>query len=141
MLPDSAPSPPARLAPALLAWERVPKWEGVLKARLAGPRCLVRPCRSATDVLALAPRLPGSVLVLDFDPHPAATLLLLGELQARRLALHPIVVASSEWRELEWAAREAGAVAWCLASESPDRLVGLCQRWLPPPSQVAASTS
>ncbi|MFM8289865.1 MAG: hypothetical protein ACKOGA_24505 [Planctomycetaceae bacterium] len=138
MPPALNSSSTARLAPGLLVWERAPKWEGVLKARLAGPHCLVRPCRSVTDVLALAPRMPGSVLLVDFDPHPAGALQLLGELQARRLSLHPIAVARAEWRDLEWPAREAGVVAWCPATEPPESVVALCARWLPPPSQIAA---
>lgn len=133
------PSSRVRLAPAILVWERQSHWERVLKSRLAGPHCLVRPCRSAADVWSLSSRAPGSVVVIDFDAQPAAVLQFLAEVQLSRIPLAPLLIASPEWADLEWVAREAGAVGWYPPGELPEPLVQLCQQWLAPPSRVRGS--
>src|SRR6516165_9542027 len=96
--------PMSPLAPAVLVLEKAPRWESELKRRISGPQLLVRPCRSAEDVLSLCRQMPGSVVVIDFDAGVAEGLRLLEALDARRLRAVPVVVASRELDELEWPA-------------------------------------
>ena len=123
-------------APAILVFEKSPCWEAELKRRLASPLVLVRPCRSAQDVLALCRQVPGSVAVVDFAAGIADGLRLVEALIALRLRISPVVIASRETEELEWPARDLGAVNFVNDRIGGDKLADICRRML---NQFAAS--
>lgn len=100
----------SRFAPAVVVYEREPRFEPDLKRLLASRELLVRPCRSTNDVIALCGRMPGSVLVIDLEVSAAEVLRLLERLTLGRLGARPVVVAGPGFGSLEWAFREAGAV-------------------------------
>lgn len=118
----TASPPSSRFTPALLILERSPRLEPDLKNLLANPDLLVRPCRSPRDVLELSSKMRGSVVVMDFDASPAETLRLLEHLSHGRHDARPVVLASPEWGELEWAVRDAGAIHF-LPRSTPIRCV------------------
>jgi len=123
------------LAPAVVVFEKSPRWESELKRRLAGPRLLVRPCRSAADVLALCRQISGSVVVVDFAAGAAEGLRLLESLSRRKLPASAVVIASGDNDELEWLARELGAAAFVSELIGGDLLAEICRRLLPPETQ------
>ena len=117
-------------APAIIVFEKSPRWESELKRRFDQQQVLVRPCRSANDALALCRQAPGSVVVADFAAGPADVLRLLESLMGLRTAAYPVVVASIETAALEWPARDLGAVEFVTDRINGDLLAGLCRRIL-----------
>jgi ActR/RegA family two-component response regulator len=118
------------LAPAVLVLEKTPRWESELKRRIAGPDLLVRPCRSAADVLNLCQQVPGSVVVIDFTAGAADGLRLLERLDRQRRHALRIVVATTAQLDLEWPARELGAAAFVTDTIGGAALARLCLRLL-----------
>ena len=119
------------LAPAILVYEKRPRWEAELKRSLVGKRTLVRPCRSVADLLALCRAMPGSVAVIDIEVGGGTVLHALDQAQRERLALFPIVIAPDYADDLEWPLRELGIVA-LLPDRAPcGELSRACRRWLP----------
>ncbi len=125
------------LAPAVLILERSPQWESELKRRLSGPRLLVRPCRSAADVLHLCRKIPGGVVVIDFAAGPADGLQLLEALARLRSGIMAIVIAPRSLAELEWPARELGAVEFIADAIGGAALARLCRRFVGDAAGVA----
>ena len=118
------------LAPAVLVFEKTPRWESELKRRMSSTQLLVRPCRSAADVLHLCRQMPGSVVVVDFAAGAAEGLRLLEAIDSRRLRSLAVVVASTALQELEWPAREMGAVGFVADTIGGAALAALCRRLL-----------
>jgi DNA-binding NtrC family response regulator len=129
------------LAPAVLVFEKAPRWESELKRRLSSTQLLVRPCRSPADVLHLCRQMPGSVVVIDFSAGAAEGLRLLESLESRRLRALPVVVASTALEELEWPARELGAAGFVAETIGGAALAALCRRMLvvPPSGGLTAA--
>ncbi|MBS0261239.1 MAG: hypothetical protein JSS02_04725 [Planctomycetes bacterium] len=128
------------LAPALIVYEKSPRWESELKRRFGVHDILIRPCRSAADVLALCRQAPGSVIVADFDVGPADVLRLLESLVRRRARVYPVVIGSAETAELEWPARDLGAVAFLPNRLPGERLAQVCRRILGTPRRSEGMT-
>lgn len=125
----------SRFPPAILVYEKKPRWEAELKRRFSGSRGLVRPCRSVSDVLTLAAAMPGSILVLDFDSGIVDCLRILEQALVRRLTTWAIVLADRPTADLEWPARELGARGFLKSPISGDDLAQHCRRlWNQPAS-------
>ena len=118
------------LAPAIFVFEKSPRWESELKRRSRNGRVLVRPCRTAADVIALARQVPGSVVVLDLAAGAAEGLQLLEALFRLRAGIFPVVIASRVTQDLEWPARELGAAHFTTDSISGEVLADICRRFL-----------
>jgi DNA-binding NarL/FixJ family response regulator len=118
------------LAPAVLVFEKAPRWEAELKRRLSGRDLLVRPCRSASDVVAFCRLMPGSVVVNDFAAGAAEGLRLLEALMRQRLRAFVVVVASRDLGELEWPARELGAAQFISETIGGEGFAQNCRRLL-----------
>jgi ActR/RegA family two-component response regulator len=118
------------LAPAIFVFEKAPRWEAELKRRLADRQVLVRPCRSAIDVLALCRQAPGSVAVVDFAAGIADGLRLVEALAGLRMGISPVVICSRETDELDWPARELGAAEFVTDRIGGDALAAICRRML-----------
>ncbi len=116
------------LSPALFVYEKRPRWESELKRELAGKGLHVRPCRSPADVLELAARMPGCVLVIDLACGPADGLQLLGQLVGRRIEARAVLISQPGLADLEWPARELGVSAILPETVSGTDLAGLCLR-------------
>jgi DNA-binding NarL/FixJ family response regulator len=120
------------LAPAIFVFEKSPRWDAELKRRLANHQVLVRPCRSAQDLLALCRQAPGSVAVIDFAAGIAEGLRLVESLAGLALAIAPVVIGSRETEDLEWPARELGAAGFVTDRIGGDALADICRRLLLP---------
>jgi len=118
------------LAPAVLVFEKAPRWECELKRRISTPQLLVRPCRSAADVVNLCRQIPGSVVVIDFAAGAAEGLRLLEALVSLRLRTLPVVIAAAPLADLEWPTRELGAVGFVAETIGGSPLAALCRRLL-----------
>lgn len=118
------------LAPAVIVFERSPRWEAELKRRLSAPQQLVRPCRSPADAAQLCRKSPGSVVVIDLAAGAADCLRLLGELNNFRPSPFPVVIGSRESVDLEWPARELGAAEFVTDLVGGEALAGICRRAL-----------
>jgi ActR/RegA family two-component response regulator len=116
------------LAPAILVFERRPRWEAELKRNVAADGLLVRPCRSAADLLELCKAMPGSALVIDLDVGDAVALRCLELALLQRLETSAIIVAPLDSCELEWPFRELGAMAVVAESIRGEELAELCRR-------------
>ena len=121
-----------QFCPGIVIWERRPRWEAEFKRRLAHEDVLIRVCRVAADVERTCAALPGSVLLID---------LVVGELDSLRLlaasslwlpAPLPVIVSPPDLAELEWAARELGALEFQVEPVNASRLVALCAAQLSP---------
>lgn len=117
--------------PAVIVFEKSPRWEAELKRRLADDTLRVRPCRSSADALELCRQAPGSAIVLDLAAGAADVLQLLEALLRQRLPARPIVVSPAETAELEWPARELGAIAYVTDRIGGDALAEICRQALP----------
>jgi DNA-binding NtrC family response regulator len=122
----------SKLAPAVIVLERRPCWESELKRRLSPEGILVRPCRALSDLLHMVRQMPGSAAVIDLGTEPSSGLSMLQNLVATRLPVSPVVIAAESDRDIEWAARELGAVGFFSESVSGDELAGICRRLLSP---------
>jgi len=118
----------SHFAPAILVFEREPRREAELKRSFAIEGVLVRPCRSASDVLDLCRAMPGSIVVIDLETGAGAALRCLEQVLLQRLRASPVVIASAEVGELEWPLRELGAIAVLSESVRGDELAKLCRR-------------
>jgi len=119
-----------RFAPGVLVFEREPRWAPLIRLQLADQRVLVRPCRTAGDVLPLALRMPGAVVVADLAAGAGAVLHLAERLLLSRARVHLVAVVAAESTGLEWILRELGALAVLDQLEAPARLAGQCLRVL-----------
>jgi hypothetical protein len=116
------------LAPSVIVFEKSPRWESELKRRLGGCRLLVRPCRSAPDVVSLSRLAPGSVVVIDVNSVEIEGWRLLGDLAQRRIPAFRIAIGPRETRNLEWLARELGAAGFFADAVTGEALADLCCR-------------
>lgn len=116
--------------PAVILFEKSPRWEAELKRRLADGALRVRPCRSSADALELCRQAPGSALVVDLAANAAEVLQLLDALLKLRLPVRPIVIAPLEAGELEWPTREFGATAFVSDRIGGDALARTCRQAL-----------
>ncbi|HEY3965915.1 MAG TPA: hypothetical protein VGM05_15255 [Planctomycetaceae bacterium] len=119
-------------APAIVLFEKAPRWESELKRRFDAQEVLVRPCRSAGDVLTLCWQAPGSVVVADFAAGTAEVLRMLESLICLRGTAYPVVIGSVETASLEWPARDLGAVDFVTDRINGDVLADICRRILIP---------
>lgn len=117
-------------APAIVLFEKAPRWESELKRRFDAQEVLVRPCRSAGDALTLCRQAPGSVAVADFAAGTADVLRLLEALLCQQTRAYPVVIGSVETTSLEWPARDLGAVAFVTDRINGEYLAGICRRIL-----------
>lgn len=117
-------------APGIVIYEKTSRWEASLKRYFAERELQVRPCRLPAQVLTTLAEMPGSVTVIDLAAGTAAALRLIAD--ARRVvpAGSVIAVAPESLADLEWPAREFGAVAFLSSSVSEPELGELCLRQL-----------
>ncbi|MFN0054722.1 MAG: hypothetical protein ACKV0T_21330 [Planctomycetales bacterium] len=118
----------SHLARSILVFERRSQWEADLKRSLADRRVLVRPCRSAADLLELCRAMPGSVAVIDLETGAATVLRCLEQALRQRLSVTALVIAQDHAADLEWPLRELGAAAVLSRSIAGDALAALCWR-------------
>ena len=117
--------------PGIIIYEKQTRWEAELKRQFPDAEPRVRPCRRAADIPALMASMPDSVLILDLDSGPAECLRLIGKV-AETVPQPPVVVlAAASLADLEWPARELGAVEFTANSISGAALARLCARLLP----------
>jgi ActR/RegA family two-component response regulator len=117
-------------APAVIVFEKAPRWESELKRRFDAQEVLVRPCRSAGDVLTLCRQAPGSIVVADFAAGTGDVLRLLEKLISHRTYARPLVIGSVDFAGLEWSARDLGAVAFVTDRINGGDLADFCRRIL-----------
>ena len=98
------------VARSVLVYEREPWWEPELKRQFLGSDVTVRACRSLKRLTALAHSNPGSVIVLDLGAGADECLRFLSRSSADALPASILVIGSAKTAELEWTARELGAV-------------------------------
>jgi DNA-binding NtrC family response regulator len=118
------------LAASIFVFEKSPRWEAELKRRLTDRHVLVRPCRSAQDLLSFCRQAPGSVAVADIAVGVVDVLQVVEALGGLRLGISPVVIASRETEELEWSARELGATDFVTDRIAGARLADICRRML-----------
>jgi DNA-binding NtrC family response regulator len=118
------------LAPGIVLFEKRPRWEAVLKRAFAADGVEVRVCRLPAQVPPLLSAMPGSVLVLDLESRPDECLRLI-ERAAEWVPRVPVVVVGlPALAELEWPARELGALEFLADVPSGEELERLCRRQL-----------
>ena len=116
-------------APGIIVLERGTRWEAELK-REAGATLQVRPCRRPADVLRELAMMRGSVVVVDLEVGAAECLRLLARVIEEVLRPQVVVVAAASQADLEWPARELGAVEFLLETGLERRLGLACLRLL-----------
>ena len=118
-------------APGVVIYEKTSRWESLLKRYFATQSFQIRPCRLPSQVLTTLAAMPGSVTVIDLAAGAAAGLRLMTQVRQVVPAGQVIVVAPESLADLEWPAREFGALAFLRDSVSEAELGGLCARQLP----------
>lgn len=112
----------------IVVFERVPYWGPELKRQFSNQSVSIRECRSVGDLTAAIPLFHKGVAVVILDAAPAECLRWIGQ-QAERVNHSPIiVVASSEYAELEWTIREAGADAFLHDETCGHEVARICLR-------------
>lgn len=126
-------------AGSVFVFEKRPRWEPELKRQLPEYRLQVRPCRTGAQLLSLVREQPRSLLVLNLEKSPAECLRLLATLLEWRLPSRAIAIAGPDMDELEWPARELGALDFLPSTVTGSALARLCRRQLAPPPDLAES--
>lgn len=128
------------LAPGILVYEKRPRWEAELKRSLVGRGWQIRGCRTTGSALSLLTTMPHGVLVTDLAAGPAECLHLLEQVLRRRLPAAAIVISPAIDADLEWPARELGALDFLRETEASRALAPLCQRQLELLAQMTAAS-
>ncbi len=114
-----------------MIYEKTSRWEALIKRYFANHDLQVRPCRLPAQVLTTLAEMPGSVTVIDLAAGTAAGLRLIAQVRQLVPSGSVIVVAPESLADLEWPAREFGALAFLTDSVSEAELGALCARQLP----------
>lgn len=117
-------------APGVVIYEKTSRWEALLKRYFLQTDIQVRPCRLPAQVLATLTAMPGSVTVIDLAAGSAQGLRLIAQVRQQFPAGEVIVVAAEALNDLEWPAREFGALAFLPETVPESVLGGLCARQL-----------
>ena len=121
---------PAMFSPGVVIYEKTSRWEAVLKRYFANHDIQIRPCRLPAQVLTTLAEMPGSVTLIDLAAGSAAGLRLIIQVRQQVPAGAVIVVAPESLADLEWPAREFGALAFLSESVTDGELGRLCARQL-----------
>lgn len=112
----------------ILVFERTPFWGPALKRQFSDQSLFVRECRTVGDLSPAIAEFSHCLVVLSLDSAPTDCLAWIGK-QSRVIAPPPIIViASSEYAELEWTVREAGVAAYVNDEISGRDLARICSR-------------
>lgn len=117
-------------APGIVIYEKSSRWEALLKRYFQQEDVQVRPCRLPAQVLATLTAIPGSVTIVDLSAGAAQGLRLITQAKQQVPAGEVIVIAPESMVDLEWPAREFGALAFLPESVSEDELGALCSKQL-----------
>jgi ActR/RegA family two-component response regulator len=117
-------------APGVVIYEKSSRWEAMLKRYFQPREVQVRPCRLPAQVLATLAVMPGSVTVIDLAAGAAQGLRLIAQAKQQIPEGEVIVVAPDKLADLEWPAREFGALAFLPETTSESELGALCSRQL-----------
>lgn len=123
----------------VFVFEKRPRWEPELKRQLPEYRREVRACRTISQLQSLVREQPHCLLILNLDGAAAECLRVLSLLVEQRLACRAIVVGEPGLAELEWPARELGALDFLPGTVGGPALARLCRRLLAPPPDLAES--
>ena len=120
-------------APEVLVHERRPRWRPELERQFRGEPARVRSCSSLGDLAkAVDAADPPPLVVLDLDAAPAESLQLLGRWTGRPGRPAVVAITGPRTADLEWPARELGALTVLPESISCDDLANVCRRqWAP----------
>ena len=134
-MPPDSPStihhpPSTPFAPAILIFEKRPRWSLELKREFARYHIHVRIHTSARELPLSLLRFPSSIVVLDLAADPVACLGLLGRVWELSLRAKIIAIVPTALLDLEWPLREFGVE--CLAPDTirGNELAKLCLRRL-----------
>jgi DNA-binding NtrC family response regulator len=114
--------------PTLLIFERKPRWVPELERQFLGEDVRVRGCSSLSSLQDRLGELTSCVVILELAAAPAECLQALGRLMARSPFPTILVTASPAYRELEWAIREQGTVAFWEEPIPGDEMAKWCRR-------------
>lgn len=117
-------------APGIVIYEKTSRWEALLKRYFHQQDVQVRPCRLPAQVLTTLAAIPGSVTVVDLSAAPAQGLRLITQVKQQVPAGEVIVIAPESLADLEWPAREFGALVFLPESVSESELGALCSKQL-----------
>lgn len=114
--------------PAVLVFEKRPRWAPELRRQFADENVRIRGCRSTGDAAVILRESPLCVVVIDFEAAPADSLQFLGRMMDGLSPAPVVVVGSKQSAELEWSIRELGAAAFLRECYSGSELAQLCRR-------------
>ena len=117
-------------APGVVIFEKTSRWEALLKRYFQGQGIQTRPCRLPADVLTALTAMPGSVAIVDLSAGSAAGLRLIAQIKLNWPDGTVLVIAPAALADLEWPAREFGAIAFLPDTISESDLGVLCSRQL-----------
>ena len=115
-------------APEIVVHEKRPRWAPELQRQFVGEEVRVRGCRSLADAVPRAADAAPRVVVLDLEAAPAETLHFLGHWGPKARRWPVVVIGSTRTADLEWPARELGALAFLPEEVSGEDLARLCRR-------------
>ena len=118
-------------APGVVIYEKSNRWEALLKRYFHGRGVQVRPCRLPAQIISTLAAMPGSVTLIDLAAGAAQGLRLITRARQQVPEGKVIVVFPESLADLEWPAREFGALAFLPESVSETDLGALCSRQLP----------
>lgn len=123
----------------LLVFERTPFWGPELKRQFSDQQVLVVECRSVQDLSPRMGEFSECLVVLTLDAAVTDCLTWIGRQGQSDQRFPIIVIASSEYAELEWTIRESGVVAFLHDETCGRDLATICGRLIGAASRPAVA--
>jgi DNA-binding NtrC family response regulator len=124
----SAAHPAIQTTPAVIVFEKRPRWGPELQRQFVTEDVRVIACRSVRDVEERAASAANGAVLLDASPAPADCLQFLKRGLLDPHALPVIIVASKGLAEREWLFRELGAIAFFSRTIAGHEMASLCRK-------------
>jgi hypothetical protein len=117
-----------RGAPAIIVFEKQPRWVPELQRQFEAEDVAIIGCRSLRDVRERSQGVERGVILLELTSEPAGCLRFLGQTVDQPGALDVFVVASARTADLEWPVRDLGAKAFFPERIPGEQMASLCRR-------------
>ena len=124
----STAHPAIQTTPAVIVFEKRPRWAPELQRQFLTEDVPVIACRSVRDVEERAASVARGLVLLDASPAPADCLQFLKRGLLDPYVLPVIIVASKALAVREWLFRELGAIAFFSGTISGHEMASLCRK-------------
>lgn len=122
--------PPDSPEEGIIVFERTPHWGPELKRQFSDQSVSIRECRSIADLCSSIAHFRRCVAIVLLDAAPADCLRWISGQSETNQPSPIVVIASTEYAELEWTIREAGAAAFLNDEIGGQEVAQICSRMM-----------